>query len=92
MTGPEYAAALTTLGLTYETAATWLGIGRSTSHRYTQVGCEDRTVIKLLEVALAVKGLERFYVGPWDSYSVKEFYRTDGQWVRHSDLTAAVGL
>lgn len=45
----EYTHALTALGLTYETAAEWLGIGRSTSHRYTQTGAPGPVARALTE-------------------------------------------
>lgn len=40
MTGPEYQSALSTLSLTPDQAAIWLGIGRSTAYRYLKTGCE----------------------------------------------------
>ena len=53
MTGPEYRTALTTLSLTPDQAAIWLGIGRSTAYRYLKTGCDgavDRALTCALEI------------------------------------------
>jgi len=81
MTGLEYTAALTTLDLTTEQAAKWLGIGRSTAFRYAVEGAPG-PVARALGVAVAVKAASR-----WADPDVPSV-----QWVRHSDLTAALGL
>lgn len=53
VTGPEYTAALTTLGLTTEQAAKWLGIGRSTAFRYAVDGAPG-PVGRALDLALHI--------------------------------------
>jgi hypothetical protein len=86
MTGPSYLTALHTLGLTPETAAPWLGVGRSTAYRYAQTGPIE-PVARMIEMAVRVQGLER-----WDRVHDEMWDYIDGEYVRHSDLTAAVGL
>lgn len=86
MTPTEYATALTTLKLSPEQAATWLGIGRSTAYRYLKTGCEGPVVVAIrMAVAVmtaTVHEVEMVWDGDWVCEPV----------VRHSDLTAAVGL
>lgn len=96
MTGPSYLSALHTLGLTPETAAPWLGVGRSTAYRYAQTGPIEPAA-RMIEMAVRVRGLERYDV--WtdadDAFNQGEDRAEPswaGDWVRHSDLTAAVGL
>lgn len=87
MTPTEYQSALTTLNLTPEQAATWLGIGRSTAYRYLKTGCEGPVVVAI-RMAVAVVTADRYHDWP-DGMSRGPGY---GEWVRHSDLTAAVGV
>ena len=95
MTGPSYLSALHTLGLTPETAAPWLGVGRSTAYRYAQTGPIE-PVARMIEMAVRVRAVDRMKV--WDFTYMHEptvqMAKEDpeGYWVRHSDLTAAVGL
>lgn len=86
MTPTEYATALTTLNLTPEQAAEWLGIGRSTAYRYLKTGCEGPVVVAI-RMAMDILGatvheVEMVWDGDWVLQPV----------VRHSDLTAAVGV
>lgn len=93
LSGPEYTQALTTLNLTPEQAATWLGIGRSTAYRYMTTGCEGPVVVAI-RMAVAVVTLDRYDIGIYESYgdSVEERIEPDGEWVAYADLTAAVGV
>jgi len=79
MTGLEYQSALTTLGLTTEQAAKWLGIGRSTAFRYAVDGAPG-PVARCLRVAVAVMALNDHWLSSY------------GSTVTSKDLTAAVGL
>lgn len=87
MTGPEYQSALTTLSLTPDQAAVWLGIGRSTAYRYLKTGCEG-AVERALGLAVKVWAMDRYSVDSSGPYLAS----ITGNYVRHSDLTAAVGL
>ena len=90
MTGTEYQSALTILSLTPDQAAIWLGIGRSTAYRYLKTGCEG-AVARCLVMATGVMMLQRWEVcedgQPWFPMG-----HDLGDYVRRSDLTAAVGL
>ena len=85
MTGPEYTHALTTLSLTPDQAAIWLGIGRSTAYRYLKTGCEGPVAVAIRQ-RLAIEGLERFEemisLGD-EGYMVAD---DDGRWVRYCDV------
>lgn len=83
MTPQQYQSALTTLGLTTEQAARWLGIGRSTAFRYAVDGAPG-PVARALGMAVACVGVNRLGRSGLD--------HADGDYVRHSDLTAALGL
>ena len=83
MTPQQYQSALTTLSLTPDQAAIWLGIGRSTAYRYLKTGCEG-AVERCLEMAVGVIGVARI---DWTGR-----LKSDGQLCFHEDLTAAVGL
>jgi len=93
LTPAEYQSALTTLGLTTEQAAKWLGIGRSTAFRYAVDGAPG-PVARALGMAVACKVVERFIPELHDPTGsvLMTPYENGGRWVRHSDLTAAVGL
>ena len=91
MTPSEYTTALTTLGLTTEQAAKWLGIGRSTAFRYAVDGAPGPVSVAIRQ-RLAIHGVDRYEecAGLGDyGYMLA---RPNGEWVRHSDLTAALGL
>ncbi len=99
MTGPEYQSALTTLSLTPDQAASWLGIGRSTAYRYLKTGCGgavERALTERLETAWLVRTCASLNPDAGEigagmlAQIVSEARRI--QSVRHSDLTAAVGL
>lgn len=107
MTGAEYTHALASLNLTPDQAAIWLGIGRSTAYRYLKTGCEG-AVERALERDMRVRTLEAAiaremdWLGVVDRASVCRDTQTGAMGrmadldaalhVRHSDLTAAVGL
>ena len=86
MTPAEYTTALSTLGLTTEQAAKWLGIGRSTAFRYAVDGAPG-PVARALGMAVAVMEADRF----WPDSSDDGTRCPQGKYVRHSDLTAALG-
>ena len=92
MTGPSYLSALHTLGLNPETAAPWLGVGRSTAYRYAQTGPIE-PVARMIEMAMRISELSRYELDhePRDSWAAM-IADGGGEYVRHSDLTAAVGL
>ena len=92
MTGPQYTAALTTLSLTPDQAAVWLGIGRSTAYRYLKTGCEG-AVERALMLGVAIVTADQYDMDhePRDGYAAM-ISVCGGDYVRHSDLTAAVGL
>ena len=79
MTPTEYTTALSTLGLTTEQAAKWLGIGRSTAFRYAVDGALG-PVSRALRMAVAVSELSDRWLS------------TYGSTITSNDLTAAVGL
>jgi len=90
MTPEQYIKALHTLGLTPETAAPWLGVGRSTAYRYAQTGPIE-PVARMLEMAVRVRGLERwdtFVVDDQKPVSAKDKY---GRFVDYEDLVFAIG-
>lgn len=92
MTGPEYTHALSSLSLTPEQAAIWLGIGRSTAYRYLKTGCEG-AVARCLGVAVALNQADRYHVRCTSSGEFIGMVRNDfGTFICHSDLTAALGL
>lgn len=94
MTPAQYRQALTTLSLTPDQAAEWLGIGRSTAYRYLTEGAPG-PVARCLRMAVALMGLDRCDVeecGPVGRGWFTGVTDPDGEYVRHSDLTAAVGL
>lgn len=55
---------------------------------------QAQVVSRLIGMRTAVLGLERWDAGIFESFgdSVSEEITPDGEWVLHSDLTAAVGL
>lgn len=86
MTGPEYTTALTTLNLTNDQAAIWLGVGRSTAFRYATKG-PSGPAARAVGMAVSIAGLKRMRENDWGG-----IYDANGPYVSHSDLTAAVGL
>lgn len=92
MTPLEYQSALTALSLTPDQAAIWLGIGRSTAYRYLKTGCEGAVAVAIRQ-RLAIEGAQRFDMDhePRDGWAGM-MPDPSGEYVRHSDLTAAVGL
>lgn len=84
MTPASYRQALTTLSLTNDQAAIWLGVGRSTAFRYANEGAPG-PVERALLMAVGVMGAEVVAVSydKWPTYDPL---------VRHSDLSAVVGL
>ena len=90
MTPAQYQSALTTLSLTPDQAAIWLGIGRSTAYRYLKTGCEG-AVARCLEVGVAIVTVQTWHIGD-DGEEWFPMCDEIGAYVRHSDLTAAVGL
>lgn len=91
MTPAAYRSTLTTLGLTPDQAGEWLGIGRSTAWRYLKEGAPG-PVARALGVAVGVVTADR-----WEVYSDRDGdaqvdYDKNGDWVSHSDLTAALDL
>lgn len=122
MTPAQYATALTTLSLTPDQAAIWLGIGRSTAYRYLKTGCEGaveralgmaveiKDAKMLLKLKIANAALEYAPIDRSEKFSdrVKNLAEISEDAandiidvtlaalrlppVRHSDLTAAVGL
>jgi len=93
MDAQEYRTALTTLGLSQLAAGRWLGVSPKTAQNYATKG-PSGPAARAVGMAVAVRGLERHrvvYVSP--DWKIEPMASTqEGEWVRHSDLTAAVGL
>lgn len=90
MTPSEYRTALATIGLSQLAAGRWLGVSPKTAQRYAFDG-PSGPAARAVGMAVALKGLTRYDPdsdggGYWFSED------SDGEYVRHSDLTAAVGL
>jgi len=86
MTSDQYRQALSTLNLTQGQAAKWLGVSLKTSHLYARNG-PSGPVARAVSMAVALRGLKR-----WDDDGVGLIEDADGFWVRHDELTAAIGL
>jgi len=91
MTGPSYLSALHALGPTPETAAPWLGVGRSTAYRYAQTGPIE-PVARMIEMAVRISELDRGEIFTNVVGAQRFVFAESGSYVRHSDLTAALGL
>lgn len=93
MTPAEYRAALATLGLSQLAAGRWLGVSPKTAQNYATKG-PSGPAARAVGMAVALMGLERMDFdirGPRGGW-IDETLCADGDYVRHSDLTAAVGL
>ena len=77
MTPLEYRTALSTLGLSQLAAGRWLGVSPKTAQRYATIG-PSGPAARAVGMAIKVRGL----ITSGGTYTN----------VRHSDLTAAVGL
>ena len=92
MTPSEYRAALATLGLSQQAAGRWLGVSPKTAQRYAVDG-PSGPAAKAVGMAVALMGLDRhdaIYSAGGEIWDVD--LCEDGDFVLHSDLTAAVGL
>ena len=92
MTSAEYRTALATLGLSQLAAGRWLGVSPKTAQNYAARG-PSGPAARAVGMAVALKGLDRFALD-WHPAEEGDSLRPakTGNWVRHSDLTAAVGL
>ena len=86
MTPEEYRAAIATLGLSQLAAGRWLGVSPKTAQNYASKGPSGPAAVAV-KMALAYRGLDRYGVDPQGSFTSGL-----GRYVRHSDLTAAIGL
>jgi len=86
MSADQYRQALSTLNLTQGQAAKWLGVSLKTSHLYARNG-PSGPAARAVGMAVALRQLER----QGDSYGGCGPC-LDGKYVRHDDLTAAIGL
>jgi len=92
MTPAEYRTALSTLGLTIQAAGRWLNVSPKTAQGYATNG-PSGPAARAVGMAVALKGM------PWVHGALETIKSHDGstyrpllEYVRHSDLTAAVGL
>ena len=90
MTPQEYKQARKALGFTIQQAGQWLGVSSTTAQRYAQTGLPGPAA-RAVGIALAVAWLPRFNPAYPVTLSGVVEHPTGGL-VRHSDLTAAVGL
>ena len=87
MTPTSYRQALTTLSLTNDQAAIWLGVGRSTAYRYATKG-PSGPAARAVGMAVALYDMKTFNISEtWGEEESK-----DGQWLRYEHMEAAVGL
>lgn len=92
MTADQYRQALTTLNLTQGQVAKWLGVSLKTSHLYARNG-PSGPAARAVGMAVALRNIERIEVLPLDAYRTGGTEPcADGEYVRHDDLTAAIGL
>lgn len=88
MTRNQYRQALSTLNLTQGQAAKWLGVSLKTSHLYARNG-PSGPAARAVSIAVALRGIDRF-----DEDQDAKFWLNmkGGDWIKHADLTAAIGL
>jgi hypothetical protein len=92
LTPAAYTTALATLGLSQADAAcAWLGVTRSTHYRYAQLGPTE-PVARLITLAVRLRGLERLSPMIQHDEIFTMMGVRDGIFVRHADVTDALGL
>ena len=88
MTPDQYRTALATLGLSQQAAGRWLGVSPKTAQRYAITG-PSGPAARAVGMAFEMTRVRRVML--WEATQMEREGR-GGDWVRHSDLTAALDL